>query len=132
MPIEEGVQQTIHPLVFLFTGAGWPLLAFGLVFSILGLWNLYCGKHPTMVFVHSLLSLLPAMIAIVGIYISYNDFAELGSSSTAPKPSEFARIVGNAMSIGFCGLVSTVPPVALGIIGLWRLRPKALQPTTGN
>jgi hypothetical protein len=104
----------LSPLRFLLSAGGVPLLAFGLFFSLWGLWNVVKPQSSRLILSQVVLSTMPGIFAMVAIYVTAADFTELATAETAPKPAIFAAVAGRAMSYGFVGLMSTIVPVLLG------------------
>ena len=123
MPIEEQVQQ-IPIFLYLLRGAGMPLMAFvvggGVVFSIWGFINLVRERSQGLIFAQSIVSLGPAMFGAIAIYFAAGEFTAMATAPVSPKPSELVRVISYAMSCGFFGILSTLPGVLLGLIGLRR------------
>lgn len=108
------------PLQFLLSAGGFPLLAFGLGFSLWGLWNVFKLPGAGLIVAQVVMSLIPGIIAMVAIYAACIDFTELATAQNAPTPATFAAVTGRAMSYGFCGLLATIVPVLLGAIAFHR------------
>lgn len=124
----------LSPLPFFLHAGGLPLLAFGIVFSVWGLWNIFRPRSATPILSQVVLSLIPGMIAMVAIYFAYTEFIKMASATTPPKPAVIAGVAGRAMSYGFIGLLSTIIPVLLGVVALRKhlqsLRNECSNPTT--
>lgn len=116
--LAQAKTAVLSPLSFLLSAGGLPLLAFGIVLSLWGLWNIFRTQNSVPILAQLTLSLLPGMIAIVASYLACADFTEMATAETAPKPATFAAAAGRAMSYGFFGLLSTVIPVLLGTVAI--------------
>lgn len=92
----------------------------GVVFSIWGFINLVRERSPGLIFAQSIVSLGPAVFGVIAIYFAAGEFTAMATSPVSPKPSELARVISYAMSCGFFGILSTLPGVSLGLIGLRR------------
>lgn len=114
----QGRTEVLSPLQFFLHAGGLPLLAFGIVFSVWGLWNIFRPRNATPILSQIVLSSIPGMIAMVAIYVACTEFTEMASSTTPPKPAILAGVAGRAMSYGFIGLLSTIVPVLLGVAAL--------------
>ena len=108
----------ISPLRFLLFSGGFFLLAFGLVLTLWGLWNVLRPHSFVKILSQLALSVLPGMVAMVAIYLAAADFMELADSETAPKPAALATTVGPMFSYGFVGLLATIVPVLLGVVAI--------------
>lgn len=97
-----------------------PLLAFGLILSLWGLWNICKPQTTGQVLSQLVLSSIPGIIAVVAVYAACTDFMEMAAATTPPKPAAFAATAGRGMSFGFFGLLSTIVPMLLGAVGLRR------------
>jgi len=107
-------------IAFFLSGGGLPLLAIGLAMSLWAVFNIAFSPSRRWMLVQCFWSLLPGVIAIVVIYQSYVEFAELAIAPQPPKPAVFAKVTGRIISCGFLGLISTILPVTLGLIGIAR------------
>ena len=107
-------------LRFLLPAGGMPVLAFGIVLSLWGLWNIFKPQSPRRILSPMVLSSIPGIIAIIAIYMACTEFIEMTTSETPPKPFMLAAVVAKAMSFGFFGLMSTVVPVLLGALAFSR------------
>lgn len=119
MPVSEET-VVMPPVQFLLSGGGRTLLAFGLTFSIWGIWNIMKPARAGLIVAQIVLSLIPGVIAMAEIFTSCTDFMEMATSEPAPKPAEFAAVAGASMSFGFLGLLATVAPVFLGCVAIHR------------
>jgi len=52
----------LSPLQFLLSAGGLPLLAFGIVFSLWGLWNMFRSQNQAAILSQLFLSLIPGVI----------------------------------------------------------------------
>ena len=110
----------MSPLRFLLPAGGMPVLAFGIILSLWGLWNIFRPPSPRRILSPMVLSTVPGIIAIIAIYIACTEFIEMTTSEAPPKPAMFAAVAAKAMSFGFFGLVSTIVPVLLGGLAFLR------------
>lgn len=113
-------ESVISPVQFFLLAGGLPLLAFGIVFSLWGLWNVIKPPGAGWIVAQVVLSLIPGIIAMIAIYAANTEFAELATAEIAPKPAALAAVAGRSMSYGFLGLLSTIVPVLLGAIAFGR------------
>jgi hypothetical protein len=104
----------MSPLRFLLPAGGMPVLAFGIILSLWGLWNIVRPQSPRRILSPMVLSSIPGIIAIIAIYMACTEFIEMTTSETPPKPWMFAAVAAKAMSFGFFGLLSTIVPILLG------------------
>ena len=110
----------ISPLRFLLSAGGMPVLAFGIVLCLWGLWTIFKPQSARQILSPIVLTSVPGIIAIIAIYTACTDFIEMTTSETPPKPAMFAAVVAKAMSFGFFGLMSTIVPVLLGALAFRR------------
>lgn len=119
----------VSPISFLLAGGGLPLLGVGIAFSLWGLRNLVRPPAAGVILFQSLLSFVPALIAMAAIIVNCVEFAELAAAEVAPKPAAFGAVIGQSMSFGFCGLLATIVPVALGLFALHRIASRPSEAT---
>lgn len=105
---------------FLLLAGGMPLLAFGLILSLWGLWNIFQPRSTFQILSQLVWCSVPGIIAMVAIYLACMDFSEMAAATKPPKPATFAAVAGRAMSFGFFGLMSTIVPMLLGAVAIRR------------
>lgn len=132
--LAQSQTAVLSPIQFFLFAGGLPLLACGITFSLWGLWNIVRPRNASPILSQIVLSLIPGIIAMAGIYVACTEFTEMASLTTPPKPAVFAGVAGRAMSYGFMGLLSTIVPVLLGVVAvrkhLQSLRNESSNPTT--
>lgn len=128
-PVELGVAS---PMRLLLNFEAIPLLACCIVFTLWAIWNLCRPPGARWILAQVMLSLVPGVIALVGIYATVIDFAEMAQSQMAPKPSAMASVINRAMSFGFWGLLAILLPVFLGAIALLKKLPPASKHDPGE
>lgn len=132
--LAQGRTEVLSPLQFLLAAGGLPLLSFGIVFSIWGIWNIFRPTSTTSILSQLVLSLIPGIIAMAAIYFACTEFTAMASATTPPAPAVLAGTAGRAMSYGFMGLLSTILPVLLGVVAIRKhvggLRNESSEPTT--
>ncbi len=109
---------TMSVFRFLLLAGGMPVLAFGLVLSLWGLWNIFQPRSTFQTLSQLVLCSVPGIIAMFAIYLACMDFSEMATAEVPPKPATFAAVAGRAMSFGFFGLMSTVVPMLLGAVAI--------------
>ncbi len=116
----QEVQPSVQPLiVFLLTGGGFPLLAWGLAVAAVGLVLLFRPSRNAGIVV-LVLALVPALLGLIAVYSAAGDYTQLAVASEPPKPSEFASVTGRALSHAFCGLLGTFAGGLVGVLALGR------------
>lgn len=110
----------IQLIVWLLKSGGFTPLALGLVLAAIGI-VLLNRPNRTASTILAFLSLLPAFVGLIVVYSAAVDFAEMATSPNLPKPSEYAHIIGHAMSNSFCGLLGTILPVFFAVLALSRI-----------
>lgn len=121
MPTEESAQQT-STLLYLLHSGGLLLVAAMLCLAVIGVWMIMRPHGKTLVLVFAVLSMLPGIWAILNVFLAASQFTAMASLAEAPKPAEFADVVGRAMANGFYGLLATLVPMSLAILAFMRSR----------
>jgi len=116
LPVER-LSPVLH-LVRAGGGYGWLLLGLGVLLTLWGLLNLLVIRNRLALTLQPLCSLTPALLAVLGVYSSYDRFANMAMAPQAPKPAEFAEVVSFAMACGIEGPLATAIPVIVGVIAL--------------
>lgn len=65
-------------------------------------------------------SFLPGVFSLALVYKAASEFSALASSPAAPEPTEFARVISQALGSGFCGILATLIPMLIAIVALVR------------
>ena len=129
MPDEE--LQQIPTILWLLKSGGIAPLALGLLLAAIGIVFLIRPNRMASTIL-AFASLLPALVGLIVVYSAAADCAEMAVSPTAPKPAEFAAIIGRAMSNSFCALLGTLLPVFFAVLAMLRAfsSPRALDVAT--
>ena len=65
------------------------------------------------------LTFIPLLLGCLSVFIAViQGLTVIGSSTVAPKPSEFVEMVGAALAAGIAGLVATLIPFSILAAGL--------------
>ncbi len=111
--------QQVPTLVWLLQSGGLAPLALGLVLAAIAIIFVVRPNRKASLIL-AFLALLPAIFALVVVYSATAEFNEMAMSPTPPQPAEFARITSRAMGSSFCGLLGTVLPAFVALLGLLR------------
>jgi len=120
--IEAQIQQ-ISNIPYLLQEGGVPFLAMGLILGFVGLIFVIKPQRPSTVAIYAFVSLLPGIIAMIGVYVSCSEFVEMGTSPDVPKPDKLFGVIGRAMGRSFYGLLATLIPMFFSTIAFLRTRP---------
>lgn len=120
MLVEVATQHQLNFVQFLLFTGGWPLLAFGIVVSIWGIINIVRVPGSGWILAQAWMSFLPGIFALLGIYVTYQQFAAMAISTEVVEPTDVATVAGAGMSLGFLGIVSTIMPFMLSLVAFRR------------
>lgn len=91
------------------SGSATPLVV-GLMLAVVGMF-LVIRPNRTLSLVLAIISLSPAIVGLIAVYVAAGDYLQLAHSSENPKPAEFAVLTGRAMGSSFWGLLGTLVSV---------------------
>lgn len=113
------VQQQPFFLWFLQNNYSLMLLLMAILISLVGLFLCFIPNRIASIIL-VFVSFLPGLLALGLVYWAAAEFSALASSQAAPEPTEFARVISQALASGFCGLLATLIPMLIAIIALVR------------
>lgn len=128
------VQQKAVVFWFLQSNYSVILLLLAVFISLAGIILCFIpNRRASIVLVFS--SFLPGVLALALVYQAATEFSALATSPAAPEPTEFGRVVGQALGSSFCGLLATFIPMLIAIVALLRVPTgdaQSYRPDTGS
>lgn len=115
----EAEVQRVPTIIWLITSGGWIPLTLGIILAAIAI-VVAIRPHRTAARSLALLSLLPSIVGIFLVYSAAQDYSDMAVSPNAPRPDDFARVTGHAMSASFCGLLGTMLAVSTSVLAMRR------------
>lgn len=111
------IQPQPYPMLLLFlTSGGFAPLGLGAILAAIGI-VLVIRPMRTASTILAFLSIVPAIVALPGLYFAATDFLGL---PYAAKPSYIEDVAVRALSYGVCGLLGTILSVVSAVLALLR------------
>ncbi|PQO42973.1 hypothetical protein [Blastopirellula marina] len=116
----DGQAQQISVLSWLLqSNYSLALLGLGLILAIAGIILIIFPNRSASVVIAGL-SFLPGLIGLVMVYSAATAFSTLAGSPEPPKPTEFAKVINQALYSGFFSLIATLLAMFFSVVALVR------------